>query len=349
MAVLPGCAQRSDESATLPQIRDAIGAGEHGNIHSVVVLQHGELVAEWYFEGPDERLGTQLGPVEFDSDTLHDIRSVTKSVVSLLLGIALTEGDLESVDETLSEYFPDYADLLTPAHAEIRLRDLLSMTSGIRWDERSYPYTDSRNSETAMHLSDDRVQMLLSESVDALPGARFNYSGGDAELVASIIQRATGVDLQSFAKANLFDPMGIESVDWLEYPDGGPIVASGLRMRPVDMAKIGQLVLQNGQWEGTQLVSESWIRESTSFKQQVNGNGRCGRQYGYFWWLDAICSVDSPIEYILGNGNGGQRILVAPDIDAVVVTTAGFYNRNDQPADEIALAVALALSQITVP
>ncbi len=339
-----GCAP-PNEPATLAEIRDAIAAGEYGNIHSLIAIQSGQLIAEWYFEGPDERLGTQLGSVAFDRDTLHDLRSVTKSVVSLLFGIALADGALGNADETLEEHFRDYANLLRPEHSRIRLTHLLSMTSGIRWDERTYPYTDRRNSETAMYFADDRLRMILSESIDVLPGERFNYSGGDVELVASIIERATQTDLQAYARTRLFDPLDIEDVEWLEYPDGGPIVASGLRMRPIHMAKIGQLVLQNGRWESMQLVPESWIHESTSFKTQVRGDGRCGRQYGYFWWLDAICDDESRIEYTLGNGNGGQRILIVPDLDIVVVTTAGFYNRDDDSADRVVLAVVSAVSR----
>jgi CubicO group peptidase (beta-lactamase class C family) len=328
---------------SLPEIRKAISSGEYGNIHGVVALHAGRLAAEWYFQGPDERLGRQLGPVQFNADTSHDIRSTTKSIVSLLFGIALSEGAIGGIDESLEDCFRDYAYLLTPEHSKIRLKHLLSMTSGIRWDERTYPYTDPRNSETAMSFADDRLQMILSQPVEAPPGERFNYSGGDVELIASIIARRTRTPLVTYARKKLFEPLGIDKFEWLEYRDGAPIVASGLRMRPLDMAKLGQLVLQNGVQEGVSLIPQSWIRESTSFKAQVGADRRCGRHYGYLWWLEAPCKGDHGVEFTVGMGNGGQRIVVVPDLGIVVVTVAGFYNKFDGPTDELALALVSAL------
>lgn len=339
-----GAGSSDPNAAALTEIRDAIRMGDYGNIHSVIASQRGRVVMEWYFSGEDERFLSQLGVVDFNADTLHDVRSVTKSVVSLLFGIAVAEGAIESVDERLDQYFSDRADLLQPEHSGIRLRHLLSMTSGIRWDERTYPYTDPRNSETAMYHAEDRLQLILSEHVSASPGDRFNYSGGDVELVAKILEGATRKPLTTYATERLFEPLGIESFEWLEYPSGGPIVASGLRMRPLDMAKIGQLVLQNGRWADNQVVDEAWIRESTSFKVQVRGDGRCGRQYGYFWWLGAFCEDATSVPFVLGDGNGGQRIFIVPDLDLVVVTTAGLYNGDDSAADAVTSAVVSALA-----
>lgn len=333
------------QSFALSGIHDAVAAGDYGNVHSVVALQGGQLMAEWYFEGMDERWGSSIGAVAFDADTLHDLRSVTKSIVALLFGIALDEGAVGSLEDSLETYFSDEGNFRRPEHSAIQLRHLLSMTSGIRWDERTYPYTDHRNSETALYFADDRLQLILSEPIVRSPGERFNYSGGDVELIARVIERATQTPLVRYAADNLFGPLGIEDYEWLEYPSGGPIVASGLRMRPLDVAKLGQLVLQNGRWEGQQIVSEAWIRESTSVKVPVSGNGICDRQYGYFWWLGAFCNGDQPVQFPLADGNGGQRIFVVSELDTVIVTTAGFYNSDDRPSDEVAEAVLAALQE----
>ena len=149
LAVSWSCTQQANEngfsrSDALQRIEQAVRSGDYGSIHAIVAIQGGELQAEWYFEGEDERRGRDLGMVAFDRATLHDLRSVTKSVVSLLLGIAIQQGAVAGVDEPVADFFQDYPEQLRPEHSEIRLRHLLSMTSGIRWDERTYPYTDSR-------------------------------------------------------------------------------------------------------------------------------------------------------------------------------------------------------------
>ena len=344
----PGASDGADSATQrLAGLEQDVRAGRLGNLHAVIVRQAGEPKAEWYFEGADERRGQPLGNVVFDAGTLHDLRSVTKSVVSVLFGIALADGAIPSVDRKVIDYFPDYADLVTPELSKIRLRDLLSMTSGLRWDERTYPYTDPRNSETGMDLASDRVRYVLSSPVEAPPGERFNYSGGDVELIATIIARATREPLDVYANDKLFEPLGIEVFEWLQYRSGGPIAASGLRLRPQDMAKIGELMRQRGRWEGRQVVPGDWVEMSTAFQAQIAPDRRCGVQYGYFWWLGTICDGESRIAFVEANGNGGQRIRLVPESDVVIVTTAGFYNRSDPSVDEVASRVLSALVPAT--
>src|SRR5262245_9652130 len=143
-------------AAALDALRQRIVSGELPNVHSVLVLRGGETIAEWYFAGADEVRGSPRGSVSFDAASLHDVRSVTKSVVSMLVGVALADGKIKSLDETALSYFPEYPQLRTPDRLRIRVRDLMSMTSGLKWDENTYPYTDARNSETAMDLAADR-------------------------------------------------------------------------------------------------------------------------------------------------------------------------------------------------
>lgn len=349
LVVIVGCAQTIAQDAPVPAVtlmgvEQEIREGRFENIHGVVVLQEGETKAEWYFEGPDERRGQPLGTVTFSAEALHDLRSVTKSIVSVLFGIALADGAINSIDEAFVSYFPDYADLVTPELSRIRLRDLLSMTSGIRWDESTYPYTDSRNSETAMDWASDRIRHILSEPIEVAPGERFNYSGGDVALIAAIIARATGTPLEEYAKSKLFDPLGITDFEWLKDGAGDPIAASGLRLRPRDMAKIGQLMLQAGRWDGQQIVPADWVETSTSFRAQIQPDLRCGTQYGYYWWLGAICDEATRIPLVRALGNGGQKIWLLREPEVVIVMTAGLYNRRNQSVDDAARAILSALS-----
>ncbi len=149
------------DQAALTKLEQRIRSGEIPGVHGVVVVHHGKTVAEWYVAGKDETLGDPLGMVQFGPDTLHDIRSVTKSVVSMLFGIALTDGAIKSLDTPVLDYFPEYKDLHTPERMKIRLSDVLSMTSGLHWDERTYPYTDPRNSEIAMDLAPRSIPLHI--------------------------------------------------------------------------------------------------------------------------------------------------------------------------------------------
>ena len=314
------------DATVLLNLEGQIRAGELSNVHSVLVIKDEQTEVEWYFEGPDERRGKTLGVVEFAPETLHDVRSVTKSVVSLLFGIALAEGAIESLDEPVLNFFPEYADLYTPERLQIRLSDLLSQTSGIRWDERTLPYTNPRNSETAMDMAEDRYRYILSQPIESVPGEQFNYSGGNVALLAAIIARATNTPIETYASTKLFLPLGITQFDWVKDQKGIPYAASGLRLRPRDMAKMGQLMLQEGHWVDRQIVPATWIETSTSRHAQFLPDLQCGVQYGYLWFLGTICAGDFDTPFFFASGNGGQNIMVFPSLSIVIVTTAGMYN-----------------------
>jgi len=171
-----------------------------------------------------------LGTVKFDSETLHDVRSVTKSIISLLFGIAMADHAIVSLDSPVLDYFPEYKDLQTSERRKIRLRDLLPMTSGLHWDEWSNLYGDIRNSETAMDLAADRYWYILSRPIDSQPGTQWRYSGGDAALIAAEMARSTKVSIDEYAAKKLFAPLGITKFVWLKDRQGIPVAASGLRM-----------------------------------------------------------------------------------------------------------------------
>lgn len=313
------------DGAAIAKLTEDIRAGKYKNIHSLLVLRSGKLVAEAYFQGEDERRGRPLGTVRFDSETLHDLRSVSKSVTSALFGIAMASGEIRDLDAPVLSYFPEYKDLQTPERLRIRLRDVLSMTSGLEWDESSRPYGDPLNSETAMDAADDRYRFILSRPIVASPGERFRYSGGDTMLLAAVIQRATKQRLSMYAEQVLFRPLGIERHEWIAYSDGTEIAASGLRLLPRDMARFGLLYLQGGRWRGTQVVPESWVKASTSVHAKVSDRPFGFQSYGYQWWLGSARN-DAHTPWIMAVGNGGQRIMLIPSRDLVMVVTAGMYN-----------------------
>jgi len=295
------------------------------NVHAVLVVRHGKLVFEAYAAGMDENWGEPLGVVAHDAATKHDVRSVSKSVVSLLFGIALDRHLVHSIDDAVVDYFPDYADLRTTEKGRIQLQHLLTMTSGIEWDEQR-SYQDPKNSEIMMIGSSDPYRFVLSHAVKSEPGKVWNYSGGSTQLLAGVLERKTGQPLAEFASEALFAPLGITQFEWVKMPaNGEAAAASGLRLRPRDMAKLGELVLENGVWNGHRIVSEEWIKESTKARVDTWDINR----YGYQWWSGEWTfglNGSRKVSWVAGMGLGGQRIYVVRDYDLVLVVTAGLYN-----------------------
>ena len=309
------------DSALMAGLVSAIRGGELSNIHSVLIVKGGKLVVEEYFSGSDERRGARLGNVTFDQSTLHDLRSVTKSVTGTLLGLAMATGVVKA-DESVFGIFPEYADLATGTKARLTIADLLTMRSGLEWDEETYPYTDARNSETAMDMSASSVRFVLERKSVADPGTRFEYCGGCTMVLAGIVRKRTGKDLDAYARDVLFTPLGITEFEWLHHRDGLPIAASGLRLRPRDMAKIGYVHANKGVWNGKQVLPESWINEWARERLSLDST----RAYGYQWWIDYEGRGTDRYPVIIARGNGGQRIYVIPSTGLVAVVTAGNYN-----------------------
>ncbi|MDX6748930.1 serine hydrolase [Geminicoccaceae bacterium 1502E] len=298
----------------------AVREGRFENLHAVLVARGGRLVLERYYEGEDELWGQPLGRVAFGPATLHDLRSVTKSVVGLLYGIALAEGAAPPVEAPLLDQFPEYADLAAePERGRMTVRDALAMTLGTAWDE-SLSYADPRNSEHAMELAPDRVRYVLEQPVVAEPGSRWIYNGGATALLARLIERGSGRTLRAFAEDRLLGLLGIRTLEWVRGADGAHLAASGLRLRPRDLARLGQLVLDGGSAGGRQIVPRAWLAES--FRPHADAGGLA---YGYHWWLGPA-GPGGPL-WVAAFGNGGQRLYINPALDLLVVVTAGNYNR----------------------
>jgi CubicO group peptidase (beta-lactamase class C family) len=317
------------DSAAIAKLTADIRAGKYSNIHSLLVVRSGKLVVEEYFQGEDERRGQPLGNVRFDAATLHDLRSVSKSVTSALFGIAVASGAIADVEAPVLSYFPELKDLQTPDRMRIRLRDVLSMSSGLEWDEDSRPYGDPLNSETAMDAASDRTRFVLSRPIAAPPGEKFRYSGGDTLLLATVLERATKMRLDKYAEQVLFRPLHVDRYDWIKYPDGTPIAASGLRMLPRDMAKFGVLYLNRGRWQGVQIVPQAWVQAATSAQTKISDRSFGFQNYGYQWWL-GTARDDAHTPWIMAVGYGGQRVMLIPSLDVVMVMTAGMYRNRAQ-------------------
>jgi CubicO group peptidase (beta-lactamase class C family) len=308
----------------LPErLAQGVKSGSLANLHGVTIVRRGKLVLESYFTGLDERWGTPLGPVAFNADTLHDVRSVSKSVVSLLYGIALDEKKVPGLNTPLLEAFPTYPDLAQDdRRRQIHIHHALSMTMGLEWNE-DLPYSDPRNSEIAMERSTDRYRYVLERPILTPPGEKWRYNGGTTALLGHLISKGAGKPLLDFAREKLFMPLGIEKVEWTLGLNGEAAAASGLRMRPTDLAKIGQLLLQHGEWNGRTVVPGKWIAESFTSRAESYE----GLQYGYQWYL--IKRRDGSPSY-MGIGYGGQRLVVVPALELAYVIFMGNYRRADQ-------------------
>jgi CubicO group peptidase (beta-lactamase class C family) len=219
--------------------------------------------------------------------------------------------------------------LRTPDKDKITLRHLLTMSAGLEWHEIDTSYTDVANSEIRMDRAPDPYRYALEQAVVAPPGHVWNYNSGSSEVMGAVLKKATGKALDALARTLLFEPLGIADVEWFPYALGNPSAAAGLRLRPRDLAKIGQLVLQHGAWNGIQIVPRAWIEASTA--PQISGPD--GLSYGYQFWL-GHAHVDGRTV-----GIGGQRVLIVPALDLMVVVNAGLYKSPLQVQTSVVTAI----------
>jgi CubicO group peptidase (beta-lactamase class C family) len=318
--------------------RMADGLAATANVHAVLVARGGRLVFERYFTGSDEVPGRFYGRrvenISFDADTLHDMKSVSKSVASLAVGIAIDRGLIRGVNEPIFSFFPELSDLRSPEKDRIQLVHALTMTMGLQWIEATPATGDEDNDEARMHRAADPCRYALGLPVTAPAGEGFFYNTGALTLVSAIIRKATGRPLDEFAREALFEPLGITRVEWGRYK-GDTDAGGGLRLRPRDMAKMGQLVLAGGRWNGRQIVSRAWIDSSTALKVKATDN----QSYGYLWWLGGARREGRLVSWIGALGRGGQSIRVVPELDLVVVVTAGYYQDYSPHAFQVQFGV----------
>lgn len=271
-------------------------------IHSLVVVRGGYIVAEANF-------------YPYRADQKHRVYSVTKSITSALVGIALAQGHIDRVDRPALDFFPGRTVPDRDSKQGITLEHLLAMTSGLDWPSSRQA---NRDSTLQMFRSPDWVQFTLDRPAAVEPGREFRYNSGGSHLLSAIVAEATGTDPLAYARANLFEPLGIHDVAWETDPAGRPDGGAGLWLRPRDMARFGYLYLRQGVWDGRQIVPAGWVAASSrSYSQAANWGQEYGVQgYGYQWWIHSFGAYAA-------RGYAGQRIFVLPHLDLVVVFTSG--------------------------
>jgi len=326
----------------LLQLTLDIRGGQFPNTHAALIEYDGRLVFEEYFEGSDERWGTPIAHRVIGRDSLHDLRSVSKSVTAAALGIALGSGYEEALARPVVSFFPDF-DQEAESRA-VTLHQALTMTSGLEWNEMSVPYTSATNDEIRTYSVADPVAYVLSRPVRDEPGSAWYYNGGITQVLAGIVQQLTGQALDDFTAQALFVPLGITSFEWLGSPTWDPpmpAAMSGLRLSARDLARIGSVYLHGGRWNGEQVVPAGWVERSmTRHVPEIgiwSNGGMWG--YGYQWWTGRF--PDGPT-VVAAVGNGNQRLFILPEERLVVTVLAGEYNSFEGHSEALLLRILAA-------
>ena len=262
--------------SALPNWLDALPGS---NIHAVVVFRGTHLVFEHYRPGADQRWGDPLPGASHGRTSLHDLRSVTKGVIGLLIGIALDRGIFPDLDTPVFDALPGYDDLRTPSKDGIRLRHLVTMSSGLAWDE-NLPATDPRHGEMRLWRAPDALRVALDPPRAEEPGTIWNYNGGSTELLGAVLERASGLPIDEFADEMLFRPLGIGTFEWARHPNGRPSASGGLRLSAIDLAKLGVVLVSGGRCACGRIFSLEWAEASCS--PQFGAPDRLFF-YGYHW------------------------------------------------------------------
>jgi CubicO group peptidase (beta-lactamase class C family) len=312
-----------------------INRGKYKDVHSMLIFKDGKLVFEEYFpgytyqwEGPDYH--GEL--VNWDRDMLHCVQSVTKSITSACIGIAVDKGLIKDVHQSIFDYLPGYRHFAVDGKDKITIENLLTMTSGLDWEEWGIPYNSTDNPIIGIWFSEkDPVTYILDRNMIAEPGTRFAYYGGNMILLGEILNNATDMNIDRFSAGYLFEPLGINSFEWsLQFKNGVIEAAGGLKLKPRDMIKIGVTFLDNGVWNGEEIISQQWVLKSATAYPCNNGilipgegTGRTG--YSYSWWTKQYTKSGREINMFWALGWGGQKIIVLPEVNTVVVFTGGAY------------------------
>ncbi|MFY0683858.1 MAG: serine hydrolase [Balneola sp.] len=288
---------QSADSSTLEAIFKQ--ADDIETVRSLIIQQNNNLLKADSFDGRE-------------LDRAFNIKSASKSIIGLLTGIAISEGFIPSVDEPIKTYFPDYFEENPDSLKEfITVGNLLSMQAGLR-------STSSRN-YGAWVISKNWVEYALDQDFVNPIGGEMVYSTGTSHLLSVIISKASGMNTRAFAREYLFDPMNISIGGWDKDPQGNYMGGNNMALKPLDLVKIGQLILDNGEYDGEQLISRQWIRDSFKTYTYSNYNPY---GYGYHWWNQELGGY----KVFFAWGNGGQYIFMIPELTGVVVITSSTYN-----------------------
>lgn len=316
--------------------------GVYGLIDHFLLIRHGRVVADHHFEHDYVTIASAYDTTNhqynydhpdwhpYYRDTeLHTLQSVTKSITSAALGIAVDEGHISGVEIPGMSFFEAYSpDMSDPRRVDITLEDLLTMRSGIEWNE-SGSYQSMENSCVQMEASDEWIEFVLGHPMREDPGTFWDYNSGVSVLLGKIVGVATGRRVDAWAEEKLFNPVGITNYYWKITPDEEVDTEGGLYLSAHDLARIGYLFLRGGMWDGQQIISEEWVRASTApvVADIRPDNGRPDAGYGYQWWVPDHEAGQAKV--FGGNGYGGQFVLVVPDYDIVAVFNG--WNIHDPP------------------
>ena len=322
---------------SLRSFDDDISNGVYGYVDGMFVTRNGKLVYEktWKHDynkiyGDNARTTSPLNPYDpggqynyfnpwwhpyyRNGGELHSLQSVTKTMTSVIIGVAINRNEFPDISRPILSFFDTtQVKNIDDRKRRMTIRHILTMTAGFNWNE-SLPYTDPANDGIAMEASFDWVQYVINKPMAYEPGQVFAYNSGASQLLSYIFRKATGKDIEEYAAQNLFAPLGINNYFWKRIPTGLADTEGGLYLKPSDLARIFYLFLQNGNWNGKQIVSNDWVRSSVSAAMALGG----GTKYGYKWWL---------YEYRpgklawYGSGFGGQWPVVIPEYNIVAVFT----------------------------
>ena len=323
----------------LIEIADYINCGLVREVHSILIIKNGKLVFEEYFKGHtfDFNGTNHHGHLkEYDKNTIHNQASVTKSFTSALIGIAIDKGFINSVEEKVINFFPEYSEYNVGDMHDLTIEHLLTMSAGFQWNEMDVRYSNNQNDLIQMWQVSDPLEYLVSKTFEHSPGSHFYYHSGLTNLLGEIIYKASEIKPDVFADQYLFNKLGINNRTWEKFRNGVVFVSGDLKICPRDMAKFGYLYLNEGKWKGGQIISEEWTQKSVSKHISVNSMF----DYGYKWWLrDYSFNSDSYSAYS-ARGWGGQQITVIPELDLVIVFTGGNYT-TAEPVDDIIIQYIL--------
>src|SRR5499427_8629487 len=292
----PESAPRAEglDPAPLDAFDRDLASGKYGYVDSMLVIRHGKIVYEKTYDHAADyaRLFSGKGAPGiynyydpgwhpfYEGTKLHTMQSVSKSVTSALVGIAIGRGEIPGLDAKMMPYFASFRIAPDPRRDRMTLRDVLTMRTGIRWDEEPADYTAPANNCAAMEGKEDWVQYVLDQPMADEPGKTFVYNSGATELLSYLIFKTTGKQADDYAKEHLFAPLGIDFY-WKRTPKGLADTEGGLYLAPRDFAKIGFLYLHDGVWDGKRILPEGWVKASTT---SATATKEKGIGYGYQWW-----------------------------------------------------------------
>ncbi|CAL2103250.1 Beta-lactamase domain-containing protein [Tenacibaculum sp. 190130A14a] len=289
----------------LKRLENDILSNKLPNIHSILVSKNGNMVYEQYFNG-------------YTSQTPHDQRSASKSITSAITGIAIDKGLLKNENQLLYQYIPkQYQSTKDSLKSLITIKDLLTMSSGLD--------VSSKASEQTYQNSPNWLQTVLSAPMVYPPGTKAQYGSANPFLLGIILQKVSPTPIQLYMDQYLFKPLNIQNYAVQKDLTGQPYFAGGIYLTPRDMVKFGQLYLQQGKWNGDQIISKAWIKKSVKKYHQLD-NVKNKNEYGYLWWHHSYNRENQHYTSIEARGNGGQYIVIVPKLKVVCVITAGNYN-----------------------